>query len=56
LAEAVLQPLFQELVLQGELTHQTLQFLYPVLESPFFSGLVVELAPAVLSLLVAKHA
>ena len=52
----MLEPLFQELILQGELPQQALQFLYPVLESPFLGGLVVELAPAVLLLLVVKHA
>jgi hypothetical protein len=29
----VLEPLFQEFILQGEFPHQSLQFLYPVLES-----------------------
>jgi hypothetical protein len=50
LAETVLEPLFQKLILQGELAHQPLQFLYPVLESPFLGGLVVKPAPAVLPL------
>ncbi len=48
----MLEPPFQELILQGELPHQALQSLYPVLESPFLSGLVIELAPAVLLLSV----
>jgi len=52
----VVEPPFQELILQGELPHQTLQSLYPVLESPFLCGLVIELAPAVLLLLVIKYA
>ncbi len=56
LTETVLEPLFQELILQGELLHQPLQLLFPVLESPFLGGLVIELTPALLFLPVIKHA
>ena len=52
----MLQPLFQEFIIQGEVTHESLQLLYPVLEIPFFGGLIVEFAPAVLPLPVVKHA
>ncbi len=40
----------------GELYRQPPQFLYPVAESPFLCGLVIELAPALLPLSVVKHA
>ena len=55
LAETVLEPLFQELILQGELPHQALQFLYPVLKSPFLGGLIIKLTPAVLLLPMVKQ-
>jgi hypothetical protein len=55
LDEAVLKPPFQESILQGELPHQPLQLLYPVLESPLLGGFIVELTSTVLLLPVVKH-
>ena len=49
------EALFQEVVLRSRLTYQSLQLLSPVLEGALLSRLVVELTPAVLSLLVIQH-
>jgi len=43
--EQLLVPCGRQTHSPGELTCKALQFLYPVLKRPFFSGLVVEFAP-----------
>jgi len=55
LAEAVLKCLFKNLVLQRKPARQPFPLLNPVCESGFPGRLIVELAPAVLSLPVVEQ-
>jgi hypothetical protein len=56
LIEAVLQPLFEEFILQSQPAYQSFQFLYPVLEGRFLGRLIVELASTILLLPVVQQA
>jgi hypothetical protein len=55
LAEVVLEPLFQEFILQSKPAYQPLQLFYSILKGGFFCRLIVKLAPAVLFLPVVKQ-
>ncbi len=51
----MLQPLFKELVLQGQSTHQPFELIDPILESSFLCKFVAKPAPGVLLLPVIEQ-